>query len=171
MGLYDISIVSYILSFNHSFDFHKVTKSPIIWNNYFGFEHNQEVSLSLLRDYILLDYFLHHRHLLLLDTWTSFSSYFYEHYSFLCGHNLKSKFQNKKQVYETQVSKIPTCYVKNIARLSYFVSCLRRIELHQRQKTKDKMEQTNIGICFQYLIENVNNQSEIELEMVKNMKH
>lgn len=165
MRLYDISIVSYILSFNHSFDFHKVTKSPIIWNNYYGFEHNQELSLSLLRDYILLDYFLHHRHLLLLDEWTEFSRYFREHYFFMCYCNLKSKFQH-----ETQVSKIPTNYVKNIARLSYFVSCLRRIELHQRQKTKDKMEKTNIGICFQYLIKNVNNQSEIELEMVKNMK-
>lgn len=52
-------------------------------------------------------------------------------------------------------------------RLSYFVGCLRELAKYQRMLSKDKIEQTNIGISFQCLIENVNKESESQVQMLK----
>ena len=159
----DNSIMIYILSFIPSFHFYKVAKSELLWRNYFGFKSNQTVSLSLIREYVLLEYFLNRRHLLLLDEWKSFRAQLNTHYRPHC-HGYQSMVQESKKTTQTQIS-IES--VKNIARLTYFISCLRRIELHQRKNTKDKMEQTNIGMSFKILIDAVSKQSEIELEMIR----
>lgn len=159
----DNSIMIYILSFIPSYYVYKVTKSELLWRNYFGFKSNQTVSLSLIREYVLLEYFLNRRHLLLLDEWKPFRAQFNTHYRPPC-HGYQSMIQESKKTTQTQIS-IES--VKNIARLTYFISCLRRIELHQRKNTKDKMEQTNIGMSFKILIDAVSKQSEIELEMIR----
>ena len=159
----DNSIMIYILSFIPSFHFYKVAKSELLWRNYFGFKSNQTVSLSLIREYVLLEYFLNRRHLLLLDEWKPFRAKFNTHYR-PPYHGYQGMIQEPKKTTQTQIS-IES--VKNIARLTYFISCLRRIELHQRKNTKDKMEQTNIGMSFKILIDAVSKQSEIELEMIR----
>jgi hypothetical protein len=168
-------ILIHILSFIPSYYFYKVTKSELLWRNYFGFKPEDKISLSLIREYVLLDYFLNRRHLLLLDEWKSFRIQFNEHYRPHC-YGYQSMMQAGRQVdpkktrqKDVSIESVQTSIksVKNIARLTYFISCLRRIELHQRKCTKDKMEQTNIGMSFKILIDAVSKQSEIELEMIR----
>ena len=164
----DNSIMIHILSFIPSYYFYKVTKSELLWRNYFGFKPEDKISLSLIREYVLLDYFLDRRHLLLLDEWKPFRIQFNEHYRPHC-YGYQSMIQAGRQVdpKKTRQKDVSIESVKNIARLTYFISCLRRIELHQRKCTKDKMEQTNIGMSFKILIDAVSKQSEIELEMIR----
>lgn len=163
-------ILIHILSFIPSYYFYKVTKSELLWRNYFGFKPEDKFSLSLIREYVLLDYFLNRRHLLLLDEWKPFRIQFNEHYRPHC-YGYQSIIQDTKKTRQKDVSieSVQTSIesVKNIARLTYFISCLRRIELHRRKCTKDKMEQTNIGMSFKILIDAVSKQSEIELEMIR----
>ena len=159
----DNYILIHILSFIPSYYVYKVTKSELLWRNYFGFKPEDKITLSLIREYVLLEYFLNRRHLLLLDEWKPFRAQFNTHYRPPC-HGYQSMIQEPKKTTQTQIS-IES--VKNIARLTYFISCLRRIELHQRKNTKDKMEQTNIGMSFKILIDAVSKQSEIELEMIR----
>lgn len=166
----DNSIMIHILSFIPSYYFYKVTKSELLWQNYFGFKSEDKISLSLIREYVLLDYFLNRRHLLLLDEWKPFRIQFNEHYRPHC-YGYQSMVQTGRQAIQdtkkTRQKHVSIESVKNIARLTYFISCLRRIELHQRKCTKDKMEQTNIGMSFKILIDAVSKQSEIELEMIR----
>lgn len=170
----DNSIMIYILSFIPSFHFYKVARSELLWKNYFGFKSNQKVSLSLIREYVLLEYFLNRRHLLLLDEWKPFRAQFNIHYRPHC-YGYQNMIKNQKPVQEQENTQthnqnqkhVSIGSIKNIARLSYFISCLRRIELHQRKNTKDKLEQTNIGVSFKILIDAVSKQSEIELEMIR----
>ena len=169
MSYFDNSIVIHILSFTHSFYFYKTTKSEILWRNYFGFKREQTVTFSLVREYVLLEYFLYHRHLLLLDEWKPFRKQFDEHYRDLCRPNFNNNSNSNNNSNNNSNSNNKITNVKNIARLTYFISCLRRIEFHQRRNTSDKMEQTNIGICFNILIKSVSKQSEIELEMARDL--
>tara|TARA_B110001450_G_C17525073_1_gene442208 strand:+ start:413 stop:703 length:291 start_codon:yes stop_codon:yes gene_type:complete len=64
-------------------------------------------------------------------------------------------------------NKIISESLRNIMRLSYFVTCLRELAKYQRKKITNKIEQTNIGISFQYLIESVNKESEEQVKMLK----
>jgi len=157
----DLPIILHILSFTHSFNFYniskRIVKSKSLLNNYFDFNIQEEVSLSLLRDYVLLDYFLYHKHLLILDKWQDFSNFYKVN-----GNLNKYHFNSDKNTTYTRTEN-----TKNIMRISYFVSSLRRIELHQRQKTNDKIEQSNTGIAFKIFIDSIHKESEIELELLR----
>ena len=90
-------ILIHILSFIPSYYFYKVTKSELLWRNYFGFKPEDKISLSLIREYVLLDYFLDRRHLLLLDEWKPFRIQFNEHYRPHC-YGYQSMIQAGRQV-------------------------------------------------------------------------
>ena len=135
----------------------KIIESRSLWKNCFGFNSLEVVSLSLLRDYVLLDYFLYHKHLLVLDKWSDFLNFYREN----------GYLENYHSNHDKRNGCITIKNTKNIMRLSYFVSSLRKIELHQRQNMKDKIEKSNIGIAFKILIDSINKESEIELELLR----
>ncbi len=108
-----------------------------------------------IENYIILDYFIYHKHLLILDNNHHFENYLKENY---WANNLCKKNPNDESIRNS---------LRNIMRLSYFVKCLRELERHQRKISKDKAEQTNIGISYQYLIESINSESESQTKMLK----
>ena len=52
-------------------------------------------------------------------------------------------------------------------RLSYFVNCLRELARHQSKIVNDKGEQSNVGISFQCLIEDIHKETESQTQMLK----
>lgn len=105
--------------------------------------------------YLFLDYFLHHKHLLILDNYQEFEEY------------LKQNVWARELCYDYPANRIIHHSLRNIMRLSYFVNCLRELARYQRQMTNDKIEQSNIGISYQCLIECVNKESEEQTKMLK----
>lgn len=164
------TIMLHIFSFLPSFIFYDQCINVLMYENekimvllreyYFGYHDAKlEPSLhppsSLIPSYLFLDYFLYHKHLLILDNDQHFECYLRENcwVCDLCETNPKNRI-----IHES---------LRNIMRLSYFVNCLREIGRHQRQVTRDKIEQTNIGISFQSLIENIYKESESQTQMLK----
>ena len=173
------SIMLYIFSFIPSFEFYKNCKNVLLYDTtttvilvgkyYFNPEMDNETETNknknknenknktndLIANYLFLDYFLFHRHLLILDGFDKFEKYLYENHWVrnLCATNPTNQIIHQS--------------LRNIMRLLFFVNCLREIGRHQRQMTKDKLEQTNIGISFQCLIENVYKESEDQTQMLK----
>lgn len=158
------SLILHIFSFSHSFDFYINCKRVLKYKNdksinltsrnYFDNEVNSD-NPKIIYFYLFLDYFLIHRHLLILDTYESFEIYFLENH---WVRDLCNKNPTNTIIHES---------LRNIMRLSFFVNCLREIGRHQRQYTRDKLEQTNIGISFQCLIESILSQSEFQTQMLK----
>ena len=111
--------------------------------------------VQLISSYLFLDYFLHHKHLLILDNYQPFEEY------------LKQNVWASELCYKHPTNQIIHHSLRNIMRLSYFVNCLRELARYQRQMTNDKIEQSNIGISYQCLIECVNKESEEQTKMLK----
>tara|TARA_B100001094_G_scaffold94143_1_gene90044 strand:- start:9536 stop:10093 length:558 start_codon:yes stop_codon:yes gene_type:complete len=166
------SIMIYIFSFIPSFEFYKNCKHVLLYDTttsvnvvgkyYFNTEINNEnvrknknKNNDLIANYLFLDYFLFHRHLLILDGFDKFEKYLYENH---WVRDLWATNPTNKTIHES---------LRNIMRLLFFVNCLREIGRHQRQMTKDKLEQTNIGISFQCLIENIYKESEDQTKILK----
>jgi|TARA_B110000114_G_scaffold110819_1_gene116392 hypothetical protein len=153
-----------IFSFSPSFVFYSQCKvilkytnqySINLVSNYYFQSQTQSQTEDISKNYLFLDYFLFHRHLLILDKYHNFENYLHENCwaRALCLTNPNNKI-------------IPES-LRNIMRLSYFVICLRKVVKYQRTNSKDKIEQTNIGISFQYLIESINKESEDQTKMLK----
>lgn len=149
-----------IFSFSPSFVFYSQCKTILNYSNqysiiltrkYYFDEHEKLVSVN----YVFLDYFLFHKHLLILDNYKKFEDYLGEN---CWAKDLCNKNPDNKIISES---------LRNIMRLSYFVTCLRELAKYQRKKITNKIEQTNIGISFQYLIESVNKESEEQVKMLK----
>tara|TARA_A100001011_G_scaffold371352_1_gene428596 strand:+ start:4052 stop:4591 length:540 start_codon:yes stop_codon:yes gene_type:complete len=160
------SIILYIFSFIPSFEFYKNCKNVLLYDTtttinlvgkyYFNPEmNNKNKTNDLIANYLFLDYFLFHRHLLILDGFDKFEKYLYENH---WVRHLWFTNPTNKNIHQT---------LRNIMRLLFFVNCLRDIARDQRQMTKDKLEQTNIGVSFQCLIENVYKESENQTQMLK----
>ena len=157
------SIVLNIFSFHPSFIFYKHCKDVLLYDknttlsllDQYYFRLNPNHNPSLTEAYLFLDYFLYHKHLLILDNHQQFEHYLRENYWVrdLCVKNPTNQTIRHS--------------LRNIMRLSYFVNCLRELAKHQRQMTNDKIEQTNIGISFQCLIENINKETEAQTQMLK----
>jgi len=152
------SIILHIFSFCPSFVFYNHCKTILKYNttssiNLVGKYCFQNESMP--EKYLFLDYFLFHKHLLILDNYNNFEEYLQEN---CWGRNLCNKNPNNKIIHNS---------LRNIMRLSYFVICLRQLAREQRHKTENKIEQTNIGISFQCLIESINKESESQTKMLK----
>lgn len=158
----------YIFSFFPSFTFYKYCKDILAYDNYTTFSLVSQYyfrslstppsvipKLSLTANYLFLDYFMYHKHLLILDDYCHFESYLRENY---WVRDLCRKNPTNQIIHES---------LRNIMRLSYFVNCLRELVKEQRQMTNNKIEQTNIGISFQYLIESINKETETQTQMLK----
>tara|TARA_Y100000389_G_C17008418_1_gene292905 strand:- start:81 stop:482 length:402 start_codon:yes stop_codon:yes gene_type:complete len=111
----------------------------------------------LSESYLFLDYFISHKHLLILDKNPNFEKYLIEN-RWLADIQKSAPALNKKVIQNS---------LRNIMRLSYFVKCLRELERHQRKMSKDKIEQTNIGASYKYLIESIQVESESQTKMLK----
>lgn len=109
---------------------------------------------TLIKKYVSLDFFLFHKHLLILDDDTEFKKYF------------RSNDWSSKICQTHPDDFILYSSLKNIIRISYFVDDLRVIEQHQRQITKDKILQTNISRSFKLFIDTMNTKSENEKDMI-----
>lgn len=168
------SIILNIFSFAPSFEFYKRCKDLLAYDardiislvGKYYFIYPQQSSqipqtdqsqittpTTIVRSYLFLDYFLYHKHLLVLDDYDDFECYLREN-RWACDASPKNT--------------IVTESLRNIMRLSYFVNCLREVGRHQRQMTNDKIEQSNIGISFQCLIESINKESEDQTSMLRN---
>jgi hypothetical protein len=164
MSLLPRAVLLNIFSFSPSFVFYsqcnvilKYTNQNAInlVGNYYFQSETQSQTEDISKNYLFLDYFLFHRHLLIMDKYHHFENYLRENdwARSLCMTNVNNKI-------------IPES-LRNIMRLSYFVICLRKLVKYQRTISKDKIEQTNIGISFQYLIESINKESEDQTKMLK----
>lgn len=129
------------------------TTTNLVYNYYFQYMNNR----LQIQNYIILDYFIYHRHLLILDNNHHFENYLKEN-RWLNNIPMNTPASNKDIIQES---------LRNIMRLSYFVKCLREIEKQQRQISIDKIEQSNIGVSFQYLIESIHNESEFQTKLLK----
>ena len=155
------SIILNIFSFYPSFVFFYNCKSILKYDiattiNLIGKYYFQKVNdKAQIGNHLFLEYFMYHKHLLILDNYPQFESYLRENYwvKELCLKN-----PNDKIIHSS---------LRNIIRLSYFVKCLRELAKYQRQNSIDKIEQTNIGVSYQYLIENINSESESQTRMLK----
>lgn len=155
------SIILNIFSFYPSFVFFNHCKSILKYDiattiNLIGKYYFQKVNdKAQIGNHLFLEYFMYHKHLLILDNYPQFESYLRENYwvKELCLKN-----PNDKIIHSS---------LRNIIRLSYFVKCLRELAKYQRQNSIDKIEQTNIGVSYQYLIENINSESESQTRMLK----
>lgn len=161
------SVILNIFSFSPSFVFYKNCKRFLLYKNdmiftllheyYFQSSSGSPIPPSPLPipNYLFLDYFLYHRHLLILDNYQQFEEYLNQNtwVRYLCHTNPDNNIISES--------------LRNIMRLSYFVCCLRELARHQRQITSDKIEQSNIGISFQCLIDSINKESEEQTKMLK----
>lgn len=155
------SILLNIFSFRPSFVFYDHCKFILRYDtsttvNLVGKYYFQKVDdKTQIQNYLFLDYFMYHKHLLILDNCPQFESYLHENY---WVKDLCLKNPNDKIIHSS---------LRNIMRLSYFVECLRQLAKDQRQISKNKIEKTNIGISYHYLIENINSESESQTRMLK----
>ena len=163
------SVILNIFSFSPSFVFYENCKGVLKYNppTIFALLSKYYFSLPLLSplhqlhppppvaSYLFLDYFLHHKHLLILDNYQPFEEY------------LKQNVWGRELCCNHPTNQIIHHSLRNIMRLSYFVNCLRELARYQRQATNDKIEQSNIGISYQCLIESVNKESEEQSKMLK----
>ena len=166
------SVILNIFSFSPSFVFYENCKgvlnykTPIIFallsKYYFSLPllsppHSVHPNspVSPISSYLFLDYFLHHKHLLILDNYQPFEEY------------LKQNVWARELCCNHPTNQIIHHSLRNVMRLSYFVNCLRELARYQRQMTNDKIEQSNIGISYQCLIECVNKESEEQTKMLK----
>lgn len=166
------SVILNIFSFSPSFVFYENCKGVLNYNlpTIFALLSKYYFSLPLqsplhpdspvppvppISSYLFLDYFLHHKHLLILDNYQEFEEY------------LKQNVWARELCYDYPANRIIHHSLRNIMRLSYFVNCLRELARYQRQMTNDKIEQSNIGISYQCLIECVNKESEEQTKMLK----
>ena len=155
------SMILNIFSFYPSFVFYENCKRVLNYNTQNIFVLLREYYFSppqplLIPSYLFLDYFLHHKHLLILDNHRHFEEY------------LKQNIWVRELCYKHPTNQIIRHSLRNIIRLSYFVNCLRELARYQRQMTNDKNEQSNIGISFQCLIESINKESEEQTKMLRN---
>ena len=155
------SVTLHIFSFSPSFVFYENCKRVLNYNTQNIFVLLREYYFSpppplLIPSYLFLDYFLHHKHLLILDNHRHFEEY------------LKQNIWVRELCYKHPTNQIIRHSLRNIIRLSYFVNCLRELARYQRQMTNDKNEQSNIGISFQCLIESINKESEEQTKMLRN---
>lgn len=127
------------------------TTISLVSKYYFQYIDNKDQIHNL----IILDYFINHRHLLILDNKHHFENYLKES---RWANNICKKNPKDESIKNS---------LRNIMRLSYFVNCLRDLERHQRSISKDKIEQTNIGVSYRYLIESINSESESQVKMLK----
>lgn len=137
-----------ILKYTNQYSFHLV-------GNYYFQSQIQSQTEYISKNFLFLDYFLFHRHLLILDKYHHFENYLNGN---CWARDLCLANPNNKNIPES---------LRNIMRLSYFVICLRTLVKYQRTTSKDKIEQTNIGISFQYFIESINIESEAQTKMLK----
>lgn len=158
------SVLLHIFSFSPSFVFYgrcrKVLnyKKSLTMNHVKMYYYPEESTTNVLSEsYLFLDYFLCHKHLLILDKNPNFEKYLIEN-RWLADIQKSASAANKKVISNS---------LRNIMRLSYFVKCLRELERHQREKSKDKIEQTNIGVSYKYLIESIHKESESQSKMLK----
>jgi hypothetical protein len=169
------SVILNIFSFSPSFVFYKNCKRVLKYSSATIFELLSKYYFSLpllspphsvhpdssvppvppIPSYLFLDYFLHHKHLLILDNYQPFEEY------------LKQNVWARELCCNHPTNQIIHHSLRNIMRLSYFVNCLRELARYQRQMTNDKIEQSNIGISYQCLIECVNKESEEQSKMLK----
>ena len=160
------SLLLHIFSFSPSFVFYHYCKTVLNYDivtilNVMGEYYFQHIQDKRQREnYMILDYFIYHKHLLILDNNPQFEYYLKENY---WANELCMKNPNDESISSS---------LRNIMRLSYFVDCLRQLERYQRQISKDKTEQTNIGISYRYFIDSIHNESESQVKMLKNyIKH
>ena len=158
------SLLLHIFSFSPSFVFYGRCKTVLNYDNsstmdyikMYYFPDNTATNI-LSEKYLFLDYFLSHKHLLILDNNSNFEKYFREN-RWLANIQKSAPPPNKKVISSSS---------RNIMRLSYFVECLRDLGRHQRQLSKDKIEQSNIGISYKYLVESILVESESQTKMLK----
>tara|TARA_Y100000389_G_scaffold204851_1_gene260174 strand:+ start:1503 stop:2051 length:549 start_codon:yes stop_codon:yes gene_type:complete len=162
------SILIYILTFMNSFDFYKISKllklplslinnvliSPVYCHFYCNSGINDVNDVNEIKYYLLIDYFTDKRHLLFLNEWPEFKTYFFNN---SWATNIYFRYHHLKH------------YIINIMRLSFFVDVLRNVQFKETRKCpeKDKMVKTNIGICFNALIVDLQNKSEYETRLLK----
>lgn len=150
-----------IFSFAPSFVFYEHCKNILKYDietiiNFVSKYYFQDIdNKSQIQNCIILDYFIYHKHLLILDNNLHFENYLQENY---WANELCMKNPNDKCISSS---------LRNILRLSYFVNCLRQLERYQRRISKDKTEQTNIGVSYHYLIDSIHNESESQTKMLK----
>lgn len=163
------SVILNIFSFSPSFVFYENCKGVLKYNppTIFALLSKYYFSLPLLSQlppahpvlpiasYLFLDYFLHHKHLLILDNYQEFEEY------------LKQNVWARELCCNHPTNQIIHHSLRNIMRLSYFVNCLRELARYQRQMANDKIEKSNISISYQCLIESVNKESEEQAKMLK----
>ena len=160
------SVILNIFLFSPSFVFYENCKGVLFYNlssilvllskYYFSLPLlSQLPPVHPVASYLFLDYFLHHKHLLILDNYQQFEDYLTQN---IWARELCSNHPTNQIIHHS---------LRNIMRLSYFVNCLRELARYQRQITNDKIEQSNIGISFQCLIESVNKESEEQAKMLK----
>ena len=154
------SVILNIFSFSPSFVFYENCKRVLHYKNesIFALLSNYYFppAPAPIPSYLFLDYFLCHKHLLILDNYPHFEEY------------LKQNIWVRDLCYKYPTNQIIRRSLRNIMRLSYFVNCLRELARYQIQMTNDKVEQSNIGISYQCLIESVNKESEEQTKMLKN---
>lgn len=160
------NIILIIFSFFPSFTFYTYCKDILHFDDdttfnsvsqyYFHFlSETPKASQHLVSSYIFLDYFCCYKHLLILDNHKQFEVYLRENHwvQELCKTNPKNK-----TIHES---------LRNIMRLSYFVNCLRELARNQSKIVNDKGEQSNVGISFQCLIEDIHKETESQTQMLK----
>jgi len=158
------SVLLHIFSFSPSFVFYGRCRTILKYENSLTIDYikmyyypDNTATNLLSESYLFLDYFLSHKHLLILDKNPNFEKYLIEN-RWLADIQKSALPSNKKIINNS---------LRNIMRLSYFVKCLRELERHQRKISKDKIEQTNIGVSYKYLIESINVESESQTKMLK----
>ena len=164
------SVLIHILTFMNSFEFYRISKllnlslslinntltslPHYYYNNKIDYNYNKdskEYEISI-KNYLLIDYFTEKRHLLFLNEWPEFKSYFFNN---SWATNIYIKHHKFKH------------YIINIMRLSFFVDVLRNIYYEEIKKEKDKIVRTNIDICFTNLIIDIQKESEYEAKLLK----
>ena len=161
-------ILIYILTFMNSFDFYVFSKLfklslSLINNTLTSLPHyyyNSKIDSNSnfkeyetnIKNYLLIDYFTEKRHLLFLNEWPEFKSYFFNN---TWATNIYIKHHKLKH------------YIINIMRLSFFVNILRNVYNKEIKKEKDKIVRTNIDICFTNLIVDIQKKSEYETKLLK----
>lgn len=159
------SILIHILTFMNSFDFYRFSKlfnlSLCLINNVLAslphYYYNSKIVCNSefkenIKNYLLIDYFTERRHLLFLNEWPEFKSYFFNN---TWATNIYMKHHKLKH------------YIINIMRLSFFVNILRNVYSEEIKKEKDKIVRTNIDICFTNLIIDIQKKSEYETKLLK----
>uniref|UniRef100_A0AB39J6J7 F-box domain-containing protein n=1 Tax=Florenciella sp. virus SA2 TaxID=3240092 RepID=A0AB39J6J7_9VIRU len=159
------NVLIYILTFMNSFDFYKISKllnlslssiyktliSPLYSHYYCNSGIN---NIDDIKYYLLIDYFTDKRHLLFLNEWPEFKSYFFNN---SWATNIYLRYHHLKH------------YIINIMRLTFFINVLRNVQFKETRKCpeEDKMVKTNIGVCFNLLIVDLQKKSEYETTLLK----